>query len=95
MSETISKLIRNTQYTILVRELITYSLQCGSLAVLSASVDAEIVTVGYHLADDFHTLGDVHHIMLVRATSARSIESLHILQLRNTDILCKDIKKTQ
>ena len=35
--------------------------------------------LGNHLADDFQTLCDIDHIMLIRAASARSIESSHIL----------------
>ena len=77
--------------TIFISEAVTDSLQCGGLAVLSATVDTEIFTIGNHLADDFQTLGDIYHIVLIRAASARSIESFHFLCMI---LIGKDNKNT-
>ena len=44
------------------------------LALASVSfrrrAEAEIVTLGNHLADDFHAFGDVHHIVFGRQVPA-------------------------
>ena len=81
------------EHAVFVRKLSAYGFQSRGLAILSASVDAEIVALGYHLTDEFQTYGEVYHVVLIWAACTRCIEFLHDFRCEKSIICFAKIRK--